>query len=39
VLLSMIGLLCLGQSDYAAIGPFRRETFFARALGLSRPPV
>jgi hypothetical protein len=38
VLLSMIGLLCLGQSDYAAIEPFRRENFFARALGLSRLP-
>ena len=31
-------LLCLGQSDYAAIEPFRRESFFARALGLSRLP-
>ena len=38
VLLSMIGLLCLGQSDYAAIEPFRRERFFARSLGLSRLP-
>lgn len=38
VLLSMIGLLCLGKSDYAAIEPFRRESFFARALGLSRLP-
>ena len=35
VLVSMIGLLCLGKSDYAAIEPFRRESFFARALGLS----
>jgi hypothetical protein len=38
VLLSMIGLLCLGKSDYAAIEPFRRESFFARSLGLSRLP-
>jgi len=38
VLLSMIGLLCLGKSDYAAIEPFRRETFFARALGLAQLP-
>jgi hypothetical protein len=38
VLLSMIGLLCLGKSDYAAIEPFRRESFFAQALGLSRLP-
>jgi hypothetical protein len=38
VLLSMIGLLCLGKSDYAAIEAFRRERFFARSLGLSRLP-
>jgi hypothetical protein len=38
VLLSMIGLLCLGKSDYAAIEPFRRESFFSRSLGLSRLP-
>jgi hypothetical protein len=38
VLLSMIGLLCLGKSDYAAIEPFRQESFFARALGLKRLP-
>ncbi len=38
VLLSMIGLLCLGKSDYAAIEPFRRGSFFARSLGLSRLP-
>ena len=38
VLLSMIGLLCLGKSDYAAIEPFRRESFFARSLGLRRLP-
>lgn len=38
VLLSMIGLLCLGKSDYADIEPFRRETFFRRAMGLPRLP-
>ena len=32
----MIGLLCLGKSDYAAIEPFRRESFFVRSLGLSK---
>lgn len=38
VLLAMIGLLCLGKSDYADIEAFRHETFFARALGLARLP-
>ena len=38
VLLSMIGLLCLGKSDYADIEPFRRETFFRRAMGLTKLP-
>ena len=38
VLLSMLGLLCLGKSDFADIEPFRRETFFARALGLAQLP-
>lgn len=38
VLLSMVGLLCLGKSDYAAIEPFRQETFFRRALGLDQLP-
>lgn len=38
VLPSMIGLLCLSKSDYAAIEPFRGESFFARSLGLSRLP-
>lgn len=38
VLLSMIGLLCLGKSDYAAIEAFRGESFFARSLGLTRLP-
>jgi hypothetical protein len=38
VLVSMIGLLCLGKSDYADIEAFRHETFFAQALGLRRLP-
>lgn len=38
VLLSMIGLLCLGKSDYADIEAFRRESFFAQALGLTQLP-
>ena len=38
VLVSMIGLLCLGKSDYADIEAFRHETFFATALGLRRLP-
>ncbi len=38
VLVSMIGLLCLGKSDYADIEAFRREAFFAQALGLARLP-
>lgn len=38
VLLSMIGLLCLGKSDYADIEAFREEEFFRRALGLKALP-
>jgi hypothetical protein len=38
VLVSMIGLLCLGKSDYADIEAFRHETFFAQSLGLRRLP-
>lgn len=38
VLLSMIGLLCLGKSDYANIEAFRQEEFFPRALGLAKLP-
>ena len=38
VLLSMIGLLCLGKSDYAAIEAYRQQEFFRRALGLKRLP-
>ena len=33
-LLSMIGLLCLGKSDYVDIEGFRYTTFFAQSLGL-----
>jgi hypothetical protein len=35
VLLSMIGLLCLGKSDFTDIEAFREDDFFRRALGLS----
>jgi hypothetical protein len=38
VLSSMIGLLCLGKSDYADVEPFRSETFFRRAMGLRKLP-
>lgn len=38
VLVSMIGLLCLGKSDYTGIEPFREETFFRRALDLAQLP-
>ena len=38
VLLSMIGLLCLGKSDYADIETYRQEQFFRRALGLAKLP-
>jgi len=38
VLWSMIGLLCLGKSDFADIEAVRQEEFFRRALGLTRTP-
>jgi hypothetical protein len=38
VLLSMIGLLCLGKSDYADIEAYRGEEFFRRAMGLGKLP-
>jgi len=38
VLLAMIGLLCLGKSDYADIEAYRHEEFFRRALGLKKLP-
>jgi hypothetical protein len=38
VLTAMIGLLCLGKSDYAAIESYRQEEFFGRALGLKLLP-
>ncbi len=38
VLLAMVGLLCLGKSDYADIEAFRRQSFFAQALGLTQLP-
>jgi hypothetical protein len=38
VLVAMIGLLCLGKSDYADIESCRQEQFFRRALGLKQLP-
>jgi len=38
VLMAMIGLLCLGKSDYADIESYRHEEFFCRALGLPQLP-
>ncbi len=38
VLSAMIGLLCLGKSDYADIEAYRQEEFFRRAMGLQRVP-
>lgn len=38
VLTSMIGLLCLGKSDYATIEAYRHEAFFQRAMGIDRLP-
>jgi len=38
VLVAMLGLLCLGKSDYADIESYRQEDFFRRALGLKQLP-
>lgn len=38
VLVSMIGLLCLGKPDFEAIEAFREDEFFRRALGLAKVP-
>lgn len=35
---SMIGLLCLGKPDFAAIEPFRHDPFFVQSLGLETCP-
>lgn len=35
---SMIGLLCLGKPDFAAIEPFRQDPFFVQSLGLDTCP-
>ena len=35
---SMIGLLCLGKPDFAAIEPFRQDPFFVQSLGLATCP-
>lgn len=38
VLLSMVGLLCLGKSDFTDIAAFREDPFFPRSLGLKTVP-
>ncbi|MHB8956261.1 MAG: hypothetical protein ACYC4U_25030 [Pirellulaceae bacterium] len=38
VLTGVIGLLCLGKSDYADIEAYRQETFFCRAMNLQKLP-
>lgn len=38
VVLSMIGLLYLGETDYVDMEAHRREKFFRRALGLANFP-
>ena len=38
VLVAMIGLLCLGKSDYADIEGYRHEEFFRQTLGLKKLP-
>jgi hypothetical protein len=38
VVVSMIGLLCLGKTDFADVEPFRDDEFFRRALGLKQVP-
>jgi hypothetical protein len=35
---AMIGLLCLGKPDFAAIEPFRQDPFFRQSLGLQACP-
>ena len=38
VVMSMIGLCCLGKPDFDAIEPMRQEPFFAKSLGLEACP-
>jgi len=38
VLSAMIGLLCLGKSDYADIETYRQDEFFRRAMGVKKLP-
>ena len=38
ILLAMIGLLCVGKSDFADIEAFREDEFFRRTLGLDQVP-
>ncbi len=38
LVMSRVGLLSLGKSDFKAIDPFLQVRFFKQALGLSRIP-
>lgn len=38
VVMSMIGLLCLGKPDFDAIEPFREDEFFAQSMGVKSLP-
>jgi hypothetical protein len=38
ILIAQLGLLCQGKSDFEAIERFRRDSFFAQALGLRAVP-
>ncbi len=38
ILASYIALLCLGKSDFEAIGAFRQDPYFIEALGLGQVP-
>jgi len=38
VLRSLIGLLCLGKSDFDAVENVRKDAFFATAMGISKVP-
>jgi hypothetical protein len=34
----MLGLLCLGKSDFEAISSMRDDTYFKQSLGISNVP-
>jgi hypothetical protein len=38
IVTAMVGLLCLGKSDYQAIELFRNNLFFSQSLGLTDCP-